>query len=67
MDLTSEAIGPLSDALASPNPWTRLHAAEALDRLGPAAHPAQEALERARADEHELVRIVVEHALGRLK
>jgi uncharacterized sulfatase len=66
MGRASEAIGPLSEALASPNPWTRLHAAEALDRLGPEARSARVALERARSDENEYVKRVVEHALGRV-
>jgi uncharacterized sulfatase len=63
----TEAIGPLSEALASTNPWTRLHAVEALDRIGPTARPARDALERARSDENEYVRIVAEHGLLQIR
>ena len=62
-----EALGVLERALEDSNEWVRLHAAEALDRMGEKARPALGALRRAAKDSNEYVRRVVDHALGVLR
>jgi hypothetical protein len=52
--------------LSGSNPWTRHHAALALDDLGPAASPARAALQAALQDSNEYVVRVATHALAQL-
>lgn len=62
-----EALTLLAQELSSGQEWIRLHAAQALDELGPKAAAARPALEAAARDErNNYVQQVARHALERL-
>jgi hypothetical protein len=60
------AIPKLAAEMKSPNPYVRLHAAQALDALGPRAAPARKALTEALSDDIEYVKRIAEHAVAAL-
>jgi uncharacterized sulfatase len=61
------AVPLLIRELASDQEWVRLHAAIALDEIGPKARPAKAALEQAKDDQrNNYVQRVAEHALAQL-
>lgn len=60
-------VGPLAEALGSPDPAVRVHAADALAEIGsPDAEPAVIALARAVEDPEDEVRLAAVCALGEL-
>jgi arylsulfatase A-like enzyme len=60
------AVPALAKALADDNPWTRLMAANVLDRIDAHARPALAAIQTAQHDENSYVVRVVTHALDDL-
>ena len=57
------SVPVLTKALAGPDPLTRVHAAEALGRLGPLAKDAAAALKKALKDENPDIRKAAADAL----
>jgi HEAT repeat protein len=57
----------LADCLSDLDERIRFNAARALEKLGPAAKPAKEALEKALRDEDEDVRYWASEALKNIK
>lgn len=67
LDDAGKAVGILAAELSNANNWVRLHAASALDELGPKAAPAREALAKAKdANSFNYVDRVSKHALEEL-
>jgi len=63
----ADGAAALARELAGPAEWVRLHAALALDELGPKARPAEAALEAALKDANKYVARVANHALNALR
>lgn len=64
---TEKGLPVLIGALASPQEAARIQAVSALERLGPAARPAEQALQAAATDSSEYVKRISTRAIAKLQ